>query len=120
MLTVIIEDRRESLEVRFSSETRIREVSRWQTPMSERRETFKDRALEWSAKKRRQLSEVRAGAVKAYYRLRASGRQQKRELKELRELGLLGVSLGEAGCRTSRESDVRDFQSLGQTLKCLP
>jgi hypothetical protein len=103
MLTVIIEDRRESLEGCFSSETHIREVCRRQIPVNKRKEIFEDRAFGWAAKKRRQLSEVKAEAVKAYCRLRACRRQPKRGLKELSELGLLSVSLGEAGVpRVSR------------------
>jgi hypothetical protein len=96
MLTCIAEDRRESLEVRFSTETQTREVSRWQIPIKERKETLVEKVSGWTAKKRRQLDEVKWEVclqVKRLERLWAAGPQQ-RGLNELKGLGLLSIKLG--------------------------
>jgi hypothetical protein len=94
MLTVILEDRRESLEVRFSLEVETKVVSRWQTPMRERRTTPGEWVSNYAAMSGRKLRELKWHAGKACARLHGANKH-KRKLIELRALGLLDVRLGE-------------------------
>jgi hypothetical protein len=94
MLTTIIESPRESQEVRFSSEIQINVVSLWQK--TEWRVSFCDWASTATAKTGRKCREL---IFTITHRL---PRGSVRQLSELRALGLLGVSLGEAGVPRSR------------------